>query len=107
MLTYWSPRQSENGKGCDTCGSMRHHASICENPSKERDLILHQISGVPKHGQSLNQNAASFQNPTTSMFISSESNVLLQTAKANISEPGNGERFVNARIVFDDGSQRS
>lgn len=33
--------------------------------------------------------------------------MLLQTARANVSKPGNGEWLVNARMVFDSGSQRS
>ncbi|XP_068684931.1 uncharacterized protein [Montipora foliosa] len=41
------------------------------------------------------------------MFVSSKSSVLLQTARANISKPGSGEHSVNARMVFDSGSQRS
>ena len=41
------------------------------------------------------------------MFVNSKSSVLLQTARANVSKPGNSERFVNAGMVFDSGSQRS
>ena len=41
------------------------------------------------------------------MVVNSKSSVLLKTARANVSKPGNGERFVNARMVFDCGSQRS
>ena len=40
-------------------------------------------------------------------FVNYKSSVLLQTARANVSKPGNGERFVNARMLFDSDSQRS
>ena len=41
------------------------------------------------------------------MFVNSKSSVLLQTARANVFKPWNGECFVNARMVFDSGSPRS
>ena len=88
------------------CG-LRHHASICENLGRERQSIPHGRSTVTKEGSALDPSVASFQAPTTSMFVNSKSSVLLQSARANVSKPGNGERFFNARMVFDSGSQRS
>ena len=95
----------ENGKARHICG-LRHHTSICESLGKESQST-HLGKGAVKEGDALNPSAASFQAPTTSMYISSKSSVLLQTARANISKPGNDEHFVNARMVFDSGSQRS
>ena len=91
---------------CNICG-LRHHASICENRGKESQSIPHGRSTVTKEGSTLNPSVPSFEAPTTSMFVNSKSSVLLQTARANVSKPGNGECFVNARMVFNSGSQRS
>ena len=98
--------QCENGKVYNICG-LRHHASICENLGKESQAIPHGRSTGTKEGSALNPSVASFPPPTTSMFVNSKSSVLLQTARANVFKPGNGECFVNARMVFDSGSQRS
>ena len=90
-------------KGCYRCG-LRHHVSICEKLCQS----IHQgRSAVTKDGDALNPRAASFQAPTTSMFIGSKGSVLLQTARANISRSVNGQCFVSARMMFDSSSQRS
>lgn len=91
---------------CNICG-LRHHASICENRSRDSQSIPHGRHSVTKEGIALNQSVPPFQAPTTSMFVNSKSRVLLQTARANVSKPANGECLVNARMVFDSGSQRS
>ena len=82
--------QCENGEVCNICG-LRHHASICENLGRESQSIPHGRSTVTKEGSALDQSVPSLQDPTTSMFVSSKSSVLLQTARANVSKPGNGE----------------
>ena len=98
--------QCQNGKVCNICG-LRHHASICENLGTESQSIPLGRSTVTKEGSALNPGVASLQAPTTTMVVNSKSSVLLQTARANVSKPGYGERFVNARMVFDSASQRS
>ncbi|KAL9969544.1 hypothetical protein ACROYT_G021769 [Oculina patagonica] len=98
--------QCDNGKVCYICG-WRHHASICENQGNENQAAHPGGSAATREGDAPTSSAATFQAPTTSMFINSKSSVLLQTARANISKPGNGKHSVNARIVFDSGSQRS
>ena len=98
--------QCENVKVCKICG-LRRHASICENLGRKSQSIPHGRSTVTKEGSALNRSVPSFQAPTTSMFVNSKSSVLLQTARANVSKPENVECFVNARMVFGSGSQRS
>jgi len=98
LCTGHLANRCENGKVCNIC-SLRHHASICENLGRESKSIPHGRWTGTKEGSALNPSVASFQAPTTSMFVNSKSSVLLQTA-------GNGKHFVNARMVFDSGSQR-
>ncbi|XP_068735432.1 uncharacterized protein [Montipora capricornis] len=93
-------------KECHICG-LGHHASICENSSKEKQSTPQGRIAATNEGVALNPTVASFQASSTSMFVSSKSSVLLQTARANISKPGSGEHSVNARMVFDSGSQGS
>ena len=85
---------------------MGHHASIWEHSGKEKQSTPQGRSAVTNEGVTLNPSVASFQASSTSMFVSSKSSVLLQTARANISKPGSGEHSVNARMVFDSGSQK-
>ena len=106
LRTGYLANQCKNGKVCTIC-DLIHHASICENRGRESQLIPHGRSTVTKERSALNPSVPSFQAPTTSMFVNSKSSVLLQTGRANVSKPGNGECFVNARMVFDSGSQRS
>ena len=93
-------------KECHICG-LGHHASICENSGKEKRSTPQGRIAVTNEGVALNPTVASFQASSTNIFVSSKSSVLLQTARANISKPGSGEHSVNARMVFDSGSQRS
>ncbi|XP_068708273.1 uncharacterized protein [Montipora foliosa] len=92
-------------KECHICG-LGHHASIWEHSGKEKQSTPQGRSAVTNEGVALNPSVASFQASSTSMFVSSKSSVLLQTARANISKPGSGEHSVNARMVFDSGSQK-
>ncbi len=96
--------QCENGRVCYICG-WRHHASICENKGNESQAAHPGVNAATREGDAPTSSAASFQALTTSMFISSKSSILLHTARANTSKPGNGEHSVNARMVFDSGSQ--
>ena len=93
-------------KECHICG-LGHHSSICENPVKEKQSTPQGRNAVTNEGVACNLTAASFQASSTSMFVSSKSSALLQTARTNISKPGSGEHSVNARMVFDSGSQTS
>ena len=90
---------SQCSKECHFCG-VGHHASICENSGKEKQSTTQERSAVNNEGVALNPTVASFQPLSTSMFVSSKSSVLLQTARANISKPGSGEQCVNARMVL-------
>ena len=44
---------------------------------------------------------------TTATFVDSNTSVLLQTAQVLVSNPENPQHKINARLIFDTGSQRS
>ena len=88
-------------KKCRHC-SGRHHQSICNNPSSNRQQC--DDKKVPENRNS-NKGPEGSDPPTTAgVTQTTKGSVLLQTAKATVS---NGSRLVPAGILFDTGSQRS
>ena len=88
-------------KKCRHC-SGRHHQSICNNPSNNRQQC--DDKKVPENRNS-NKGPEGSDPPTTAAVTqTTKGSVLLQTARATVS---NGSRLVPARILFDTGSQRS
>ncbi|CAB3999740.1 Hypothetical predicted protein [Paramuricea clavata] len=49
---------------------------------------------------------ASVANPTTNLYTTAKTSILLQTARAIISNPNVGERSKNIRLILDLGSQK-
>lgn len=88
-------RECKSSIKCFTCGG-RHHVSICERGTKPEptDKVNSEDQTRPNH-------------PQVTMFISSKTPILLQTAQASISKTGATEKGVKARIILDSGSQRS
>ena len=118
-------RDCRSRNRCRTCG-RRHHSSICGNLA-EREPNSHRPAQHPTSGDGtalsvtnpsntpLNPGAPAFtgtppitptiQPPTTStMYVSSNKMVLLQTAVTNPRDPS---RTLKVGIVFDGGSQKS
>ena len=95
--------QCSNGKNCHLCGFKGHHPSICEAQKSDGSISKWNAG---REGDQGNQNSP-VQAPTTSMFINVKNGVLLQTARANIFNPAGHDVSVNARLIFDSGSQRS
>ena len=88
-------------KKCRHC-SGRHHQSICNNPSNNRQEC--NDKKVPENRNS-NKGPEGSDPPTTAAVTqTTKGSVLLQTARATVS---NGSRLVPARILFDTGGQRS
>ena len=93
-------RECKSNVKCFTCGG-RHHVSICErnppkteNKTEQRDKTRPEDQSRPDHSQ-------------VTMFISSVTPILLQTAQAIIYKTGSAEQGVKARIILDSESQRS
>ena len=62
----------------------------------------------PQPGASLLSNTENNQNkPVTTAFVNEKSGVLPQTASAAIYRPDKTEAFVQVRILFDSGLQKS
>ena len=76
---------------CFHCGAFSHHASVCEK-SEERET--QETTQVP------NKNA-------TSLYLDAKSEILLQTACAEVSGPHTDGTPVTTRIILDLGSQKS
>ena len=89
-------------KKCRHC-SGRHHQSICNNPSNYNRQQCDDKK-VPEN-QNSNKGPEGSDPPTTAAVTqTTKGSVLLQTARATVS---NESRLVPARILFDTGSQRS
>ena len=76
---------------CFHFGAFSHHASVCEK-SEERET--QETNQVP------NKNA-------TSLYLDAKSEILLQTACAEVSGPHTDSTPVTTRIILDLGSQKS
>ena len=68
----------------------------------------HDITQNATQGNAIEQRNVTQQCPgaTATLHVGAKNYVLLQTATANVSNPRNG-KTVQARLVFDSGSQRS
>ena len=92
-------RECRSRLRCSKC-SARHHVSICGQVSNE--------GPIPVAGSaSLNPGAPPFQTPTSTLYISTSKNVLLQTAQVVLYNPEKPNSTLNVRAVLDAGSQQS
>lgn len=115
--------QCRSASRCRNCRG-RHHTSICENRTRDPSRQQPQSSTASVGSSAtttpvtspnpmtthstLNPTATSFTPPTSTSFCASSNKVvLLQTAVAEISDPRDPCRVLNARIVMDCGSQKS
>ena len=126
----YQPRVPQTGK-CHRCGG-KHHVSICskgtDSPAGSSEQTRASTSSAtielptsnvnPSHAEPapmqrsmLNAAAPTFQSQdpcsTTSLWVSSDRVVLLQTAQAFAINPSSPQKSPQVRIVLDSGSQRS
>jgi hypothetical protein len=103
----------DSTKKCRHC-SGRHHQSICPSnsdrshsnhpPSNQHQQVDRTKTTESSHNSSEVSEATRNNPTTTAVTQTTKGSVLLQTARAVVS---NGSRSVSARILFDTGSQRS
>ena len=105
-------RSCQSKATCFTCG-LRHHSSICSQNMMGKGIAQASSTNAmiplsPQPGAGLPSNTENNQSkPVTTAFIKQKSGVLLQTASAAICRPDKPEVSVQARILFDSGSQKS
>ena len=105
-------RSCQSKATCFTCG-LRHHSSICSQNMMGKGIAQASSTNAmiplsPQPGAGLPSNTENNQSkPVTTAFINQKSGVLLQTASAAICRPDKPEASVQARILFDSGSQKS
>ena len=91
-------------------GVVAHHSLIACHPNHTQTPASLPSSTVPTTTHAtLNPSAPAFTPPSSSASLCAGSNkvVFLQTALAEISNPRDPSRVLNARIVMDGGSQKS
>ena len=100
---------------CQKCGG-HHHVSICEKnaskPPASRGKVeqQHEAAGSQQSNQpkTKSESTQGTQTEASTMYVESNTAVLLQTAQSFVSKVGNVTNGkYNARIVFDSCSQRS
>ena len=88
-------RDCQSTTRCFKCQGQNHHASVCE----QDPIMLGNTGGDPKTTSRGNEN--------TVLFIDTKTSVLLQTAKIFVSRADDPNHRIQARLIFDTGSQRS
>ena len=105
-------RSCQSKATCFTSG-LKHHSSICSQNMMGKGIAQASSTNAmihlsPQLGAGLPYNTENNQSkPVTTAFINQKSGVLLQTASAAICRPDKPEASVQARILFDSGSQKS
>ena len=105
---------------CVACGG-RHHLSICDRavqhvpegsvPAKSHqppDKEQHRVTALAKG--TLDPSAPPFANTNTTspvLYIHTNKGVLLQTARAVVTNPHHPSRSLDVKVILDSGSQRS
>ena len=88
-------RNCQSTTRCFKCQGQNHHANV-----REQDPITPgNTGGDPKITSRGNEN--------TVLFIDTKTSVLLQTAKIFVSRADDPNHRIQARLIFDTGSQRS
>ena len=88
-------RDCQSTTRCFKCQGQNHHASVCE----QDPIMPGNTGGDPKITSRGNEN--------TVLFIDTKTSVLLQTAKIFVSRADDPNHRIQARLIFDTGSQRS
>ena len=99
-------RNCSPSKVCRIC-SGRHHMSICENANRGSGNSEIQSRGSSVVSSDGGERRSNENKTSTTVYVDSNSSILLQTAIAQVSRVHQLHPVVNMRILFDSGSQRS
>ena len=94
---------------CSICQG-RHHLSICPRPKQANNSQPGTSPSVPasqNSSQTVQAPAVNGRSSTMSMYVSTNTPILLQTARVKVNAPNREFPVIDTRIVFDSGSQRS
>ena len=94
---------------CSICQG-RHHLSICSRPRQANNSQPGTSPSVPAYQNSsrtVQAPAVNGRPSTMSMYVSTKTPTLLQTARVKVNAPNRESPVIDTRIVFDSGSQRS
>ena len=111
-------RECQSRLKCRKC-SARHHVSMCTQvstnegsaalpvtiPTPGTGLISTSGAGSTPHA-ALNPQAPPFQTPTSTLYVGTSKNALLQTAQVVLYSPERPSSTMKVRAVLDTGSQR-
>eukprot|EP00731_Ephydatia_muelleri_P005954 Em0003g202a len=94
---------------CSICQG-RHHLSICPRPRQANNSQPGTSPSVPasqNSSRTFQAPAVNGRSSTMSMYVSTKTPILLQTARVKVNAPNRESPVIDTRIVFDSGSQRS
>ena len=99
-------RNCSLNKACRIC-SGNHHMSICENANRGNGTSEIQSRGSSVVVSDRRERRSNENKSSTTVYVDSNTSILLQTAIAPVSVVHQWHPVVNMRILFDSGSQRS
>ena len=109
-------KDCRSSRGCYSCWK-RHHTSLCRSykPSQQdiSQSSQHISPGRQGHNTaqvthpSTQKTNSTESSPVLSMYVSTRTPVLLQTARAQVFQPDKPSNTMDVRIILDSGSQRS
>ena len=109
-------KECRSPRGCSSCGK-RHHSSLCgsSKPSQPdtSQSSQHTLPDMQGHNTaqvtwpSTQKTNSTQSSPVLSMYVSTRTPVLLQTARAQVFQPDKPCNTMDVRIILDSGSQRS
>lgn len=102
-------RECRSRSKCRKC-SARHHVSICAQVSTNEASPTSESKSTPTGPAShaaINPETPPFQAPTSTLYIGTCKNALLQTAQVTLYNPDRPSSILKVRAVLDTGSQRS
>ena len=91
---------------CGIC-SGKHHMSICNNANRGSGTSEIQSRGSSVVSSGEGERRSNENKTSTTVYVDSNTSILLQTAIAQVSRVHQLHPVVNMRILFDSGSQRS
>jgi len=87
--------------------SGKHHMSICENANRGSGTSEIQSQGSSVVASDGGEGRSNENKSSTTVYVDSNTSILLQTAIAHVSRVHQLHPLVNMHILFDSGSQRS
>jgi hypothetical protein len=98
-------KQCQSQHNCHKCGG-RHHTAICDTQQPQNSTTNAPTAKTETKKENKKESGDQSTNSLHGLYVSDNNSVLLQTAKARVSNP-NTQCTVNTRLIFDLGSQRS